>query len=353
MIETTDVTTTTRSAMRIPRAATLLLATAALAVAFAGCGGDDGDSTGADGAGESFDLALDFFVNPDHVGIYQALDTGYFADEGLDVHPRVPSDPAAPIKQVAAGQVDLAISYEPEVMLARDQGIDVVAVGAIVHGPLTSLISLPEAGIDGPADLAGKTVVTAGIPYQSAYLETILDDAGVDPGSVDEVNVGFNLLPAVLSGRGDAMLGGFLNVEGVQLAERGADPKVVPVNELGIPTYDELVLVASGDEVRENPERIEAFLSALQRGTEDAIADPDPATDALLAASDGLDPDLTRKEVAATLPRLESPAGKPFGFMDPAEWDAFGIYLDDQGQLDSVPTAEELLTNDLLPPPKE
>ncbi len=126
--------------MRIPRAATLLLATAALAVAFAGCGGDDGDSTGADGAGESFDLALDFFVNPDHVGIYQALDTGYFADEGLDVHPRVPSDPAAPIKQVAAGQVDLAISYEPEVMLARDQGIDVVAVGAIVHGSFFFII---------------------------------------------------------------------------------------------------------------------------------------------------------------------------------------------------------------------
>ena len=64
---------------------------------------------------------------------------------GLDVRPQVPSDPSAPIKQVAAGRVDLAISYEPEVMLARDQGLDVVAVGALVDGPLTSLISLPEA----------------------------------------------------------------------------------------------------------------------------------------------------------------------------------------------------------------
>ena len=92
---------------------------------------------------ERIELMLDFFVNPDHVGIYQALAGGDFEAAGLDVRPRVPSDPAAPIKQLAAGQVDLAISYEPEVMLARDQGLDVVAVAALIRSPLTSMISLP------------------------------------------------------------------------------------------------------------------------------------------------------------------------------------------------------------------
>ena len=127
---------------------TFLLACAVFA---SGCG-DSGDEGGA----EQFDLALDFYVNPDHVGIYEGLDAGTFADAGLDVRPRVPSDPSAPIKQVASGQVDLAISYEPEVILAREQGLDVVAVAALVHGPLTSLISLPEAGIEEPADLAAR-----------------------------------------------------------------------------------------------------------------------------------------------------------------------------------------------------
>lgn len=321
-----------------------LLALLALAAPLASCGGSDATDD------EGFDLVLDFYVNADHVGIYEALDAGYFDRAGLEVRPRVPSDPAAPLKQVAAGRADLAISYEPEVMLGREEGLDVVAVGALVHGPLTSLISLPAAGIESPADLEGKTVVTAGIPYQAAYLDTIATDAGIDPGSVEQVDVGFNLLPPLLSGRADAMLGGFLNVEGVQLAKRGESPKVVPVDQLGIPTYDELVLVADAERVREDPQQIEAFLGALQRGTDDAVADPAAATRALVEAGDGLDPELTAAEVERTIPRLQADPGEPYGYMDPAEWRAFATYLHEKGQLERMPSTGELLTNDLLPP---
>jgi putative hydroxymethylpyrimidine transport system substrate-binding protein len=331
---------------RHARLATAVAGALACALLAGGCGG--GDVGSGEGA-QRFDLALDFYVNPDHVGIYQALDDGAFEDAGLDVHPQVPSDPSAPIKQVAAGQVDLAISYEPEVILAREQGLDVVAVAALVHGPLTSLISLPEAGIEEPADLAGKTIVTAGIPYQTAYLQTILRDAGVDPGTVDQVDVGFNLLQPVIAGRADAMLGGFLNVEGVQLEQRGLDPAVVPVDELGIPTYDELVLVADADRVKEDPEQIRAFLGALGEATASAEDDPDAATDALLAAAPDLEPELTRAEVDQTLPRLISPDGEPFGSMDPAEWERFARFLEEEDQIEAAPPATDLLTNELLP----
>lgn len=324
-----------------------LLALASLALLAAGCGEKSEDETGADPA--PFDLALDFFVNPDHAGVYTALEAGYFEDAGLDVSPRVPSDPAAPIKQVAAGRVDLAISYEPEVLLARDQGLDVVAVAALVQEPLTSLISLPEAGIAEPADLAGKTVVTAGIPYQRAYLETILRDAGVEPSKVDQVDVGLNLLQPVLSGRADAMFGGFRNVEGVQLEREGKDPRIVPVDELGIPPYDELVLVANGERVREDPESIRLFIAALERGTLDAQEDPRRATDALLAASGELDPKLTLAEVRETLPLFSPPGGKPFGYMDPGEWLEFSGFLADQGEIETRFGPEELLSNELLP----
>ena len=325
---------------RVPIVIAALLA----ALTVAGCGGGGGS-----GGTERFDLALDFYVNPDHAGIYTALDRGYFADAGLDVQPQVPSDPSAPIKQVAAGRVDLAISYEPEVALARDQGLDVVAVAALVNGPLTSLISLPESGIRSPADLAGKTVVTAGIPYQAAYLQTILERAGVDPGSVDQVDVGFNLMQPLISGRADAMFGGFLNVEGVDLAERGLDPRVVPVDRLGVPTYDELVLVADGERLASDPEPIREFIAALERGTYAAARDPQAATDAIVAAGNGLDPDLTRAEVDKTLPRLLPPGDMPYGWMDRKRWQRFADYLYDAGQLDSRPHASELSTNDLLP----
>ena len=333
----------TPTPLRHPLAALLALAAA---FSFAACG--EKEERGAADP-DRVELMLDFFVNPDHVGIYQALSSGAFESAGLDVRPRVPSDPAAPIKQLAAGQVDLAISYEPEVMLARDQGLDVVAVAALIRGPLTSMISLPEAGIESPADLSGKTIVTAGIPYQEAFLESILSDAGLDPSAVEKVNVGFNLQQPLLSGRADAMLGGFRNVEGVDLAEQGENPRVVPVDELGIPSYNELVLVASGEQLRENPEPIRLFIAALEKGTRDAIDDPEAATEELLTAAEGLDPKLTAAQIRATLPLLLPGGGRPFGYMDPGAWTEFGGFLADQGLLEERPTAAEMLTNDLLP----
>jgi len=226
----------------------------------------------------------------------------------------------------------------------------VQAVGALVSAPLTSLISLPEARIAEPADLQGKTIATAGIPYQAAFLEAILDDEGLTLDDVKQVDVGLGLLPAVLSGRADAMLGGFRNIEGVDLELRGRDPRTVPVDELGIPTYDELVLVASSDRVAEDPEAIRLFIAALERGTLDAISDPDAATDAVLEAGEGLEPRLTAAEVEATLPLLlpEDP-DRPFGYMDEGEWERFAAFMADEAQIERRPAVSEMLTNELLP----
>ncbi len=337
--------------IRAPRArgrrfALLALLLVAIAAIAAGCGEKSEDGQASP---EDFDLALDFFINPDHVGLFQGLEAGYFEDAGLNVMPRVPSDPSAPIKQVAAGQADLAISYEPELMLAREQGLDVVAVGAIVQQPLTSMIWLGDSGISSVADLAGKTIATAGIPYQAVFLEKILGDAGLSADDVKQVDVGLNLLPAILSGRANALLGAFLNVEGVELERRGKDPAIMPVNELGIPTYDELILVASGERLREDPEQIRLFIAALERGTRDAAADPDAATDILLSASEDLDPGLTRAEVARTLPLLLPAAGQQYGFMDPDQWNAFAGFMADEGLTERRLDAGDLLTNELLP----
>jgi len=318
-----------------------------LAVTGAGCGEKQDVLTSP--PDERIDLALDFYVNPDHAGIYVALDRGLFRRAGLDVQPRVPSDPTAPIKEVAAGRADLALSYEPEVLLAHEQGLDVIAVAAIVDQPLTSLISLPAAGIAEPSDLRGKTIATAGIPYQSDYLATILGGAGLTSADVSEVNVGFSLLPALLGGRADAILGGFLNIEGVDLAQRGEDPRVIPVSELGVPTYDELVLVAKGSRVSGDPEELRLFISGLAKGTRAAIADPAAATAAILAAGEGLDPTLTRAEIDATLPLLARQRDKPYGYMEGEEWSTFAGWMTGNGLIGDVPSEDEMFTNELLP----
>ncbi len=320
----------------------------AAAVVGSGCG--EKPESGTRGASDHLSLALDFYVNADHAGIYEALDHGYFVDAGLDVSPQVPSDPSAPIREVAAGRVDLAISYEPEVLLARDQGLPVKAVAALVPRPLTSLISTRSAGIRTVGDLAGKTIATAGIPYQQDYLDTILSRAGLTSPDVHVVNVQQGLLPAVISGRADAMLGGFSNVEGVDLRLRGERPRVVPVDRLGIPKYDELVLIASTDRLQSDPRPIQLFIAALERGTRAAAANPAQATQAILDAGKGLDPRFTRAEVDQTLPLLaQQGTGKPFGYMDPKQWLAFAHFFADNGVIQTVPPMGEILTNDLLP----
>jgi putative hydroxymethylpyrimidine transport system substrate-binding protein len=223
------------------------------------------------------------------------------------------------------------------------------AVGALVDQPLTSLISLPKAGIASAANLDGKTVGTAGIPYQSDYLETILQTAGLPTSAAKEVNVGLNLLPTLIGGRVDAILGGFRNIEGVDLQQRGLDPRIVPVDQLGVPTYDELVLVARPSTVEEHPDAIRSFISALSKGTSYAIKHPQEAANAVLAAGKGLDPMQTRAEVDATLPLLAGAEGHPYGFLDPAQWRAYAQWMADHDLISSAPAPDDVLTNELLP----
>jgi putative hydroxymethylpyrimidine transport system substrate-binding protein len=323
------------------------LALLVLTLGLAACGEKSEDVSGKT---EPLSLTLDFYPNPDHAGIYMAQKLGYFEEAGLDVSIHTPSDPAAPIKLVAAGQTDLAISYEPEVLLAKEQGLDVLAVGALVNRPLTSMIWLKKSGIKGIGGLRGKTIATAGIPYQDAYLKTILGRAKLSPSDVKAVNVGFGLLPAILSGQAQAMLGGFSNVEGVDLRLRGSDPVVTPVDKLGVPTYDELVLVAQRKRLEEDPQEIRLFLAALARGTAAAAKNPPATTKALLEANPDLDPKLTRAEVAATLPLLNpSRNGHPYGYMDPAEWREFIGWMRDNELISSLPSPTSVLSNAYLP----
>ncbi|HEX2391700.1 MAG TPA: ABC transporter substrate-binding protein [Solirubrobacterales bacterium] len=334
--------------MKSPRilAVALAVALVILVLGLTACGQKSEDTSGE---AQPFGLTLDFYPNPDHAGIYMAQKLGYFEEAGLDVRIAAPSDPAAPIKLVAAGRTDLAISYEPEVMLARAQGLDVVAVAALVNRPLTSMIWLKKSGIKGVGGLKGKTIATAGIPYQDAFLKTILSRVHLSPADVKAVNVGFGLLPALVGGSAQAMLGGYLNVEAIDLRERGKDPVVTPVDKLGVPTYDELVLVANRKRLEEDPDKYRLFIAALERGTDAAAKQPGAATTAIAEANQDLEPKLTAAEVKATLPLLSARvAGQPYGYMDPRAWEAFAGWLRDNELIESPLSPAQLLTNAYL-----
>jgi putative hydroxymethylpyrimidine transport system substrate-binding protein len=338
-----------RPARRIVRALALLPACLCL-LALAACGSKQ-DTLSAP-ATKPFTVMLDFFPNADHAALYSAIANGDFRAAGLDVKPETPSDPSTPLKLLAAGRVDMAISYEPELLLARDQGLQLVSIGALVQRPLTSIIALPSAHVRGVADLAGKRVGTAGIGYQTAELHTALQAAGVSPSSVREANVGFNLVPAMLSGKVAATLGGFWNYEALQLEQMGRKPVVIPIDRAGVPTYDELVLVVREDEAGTRGQDLRAFMQALTLGAQQARGNPRAAATLITKANPSAEEKLQLASLQATLPAtLPSSRAKPYGWQDPSAWAAFSHWMFSHKLIQSDPNRAGLppFTNEFLP----
>jgi putative hydroxymethylpyrimidine transport system substrate-binding protein len=321
----------------------LLLALAALLAA--GCGNDAGQGGSSTGqaAPRPVSLQLDWYPNPDHVGIYAAVDEHVFARHGLAVSIHQPSDVSDPVKLVAAGRSDLGISYEPELFFAQQEHAPVVAVAALVPTALNSIIARGGEGIDSPADLRGRTIGEDGSKSTAAYLDTVLRDAGLDPANdVKRVDVGFNLVPALLSKKVDAIIGAFQNIEGAQLAARGVDPVVFPVDEHGVPRYDELVLIANRDRLRDDAgyrARVRDFTAALTEATEWARSHPQQAIEVMRRHSSRDYRDVLEQSVPATLKLLDTSA------LVPDQWEAFGAWMADQGLLDGEPDGRALVTN--------
>jgi putative hydroxymethylpyrimidine transport system substrate-binding protein len=294
-------------------------------------------------------LMLDYFPNADHVGIYQALAEGDFAHAGLAVHVQTPSDPSAPLKDLLAKRADVAISYEPELMLARNQGEPLAAFGAIVQEPLTSIVSVGSEHITSVAKLRGHTIGYAGIPYQRAYLDTILTRAHVPVSSVKLVDVGENLVPAMLSGQVAATIGAYWNYEAIELAEKGKHPNVIRVDQVGVPTYDELVLVATKATLANKPNEIRDFVQALGRGYASVRQDPQAAVSNLVRANPGLDPKFQLQSVKATLPAFfpDDPS-KPWGYQNQAQWNRFGEWMLTHHLISNIAAIANASTNEYL-----
>jgi putative hydroxymethylpyrimidine transport system substrate-binding protein len=319
-------------------------------LALAACGAKTDTLKPTSANSQSLSLMLDWLPNADHVGLYQALADGGFRAAGLNVSVHVPTDPATPLQLLQAGKVDLAISYEPELLLARDKGAPLVAIGAIVQRPLTSIISLRSKHITSPAQLRGKTVGDAGIPYQHAYLQTILKHAGVPASSVKEVNVGSNLVGSMLSGRVDATLGAYWNYEAIQLQQAGKHPNVIHVENAGIPDYDELVLVTTEKALAnaDTTSELRRFVQALGRGYQAVRANPQAGVSALTSANPSLSAKLQQASVTATLPAFFPTTNRPWGWMTSSRWTAYGQWMLRQHLISNPATIVGAQTDQLL-----
>ena len=292
-------------------------------------------------------LLLDWTPNPDHVGFYYAQDKGFFARNGLDVSIDAPSDPAAPLKLVAAGRTDFAVSYEQEVLIAAAKKLPVVAVAAVVPRPLNSFIAI-DPKIRTLADLKGRTIGITGVPSDYAALDSALASAGLRRSDVNVVSVGYSLLPALLAHKVDAVLGVYRNVEGIELTERGLHPTIIPLDRAGVPTYDELVLVASATRLHDPAYAGEArsFVRAFLAGTAAAERDRAGAISVLKEATAESARFLDRA-TPATLALLSGPGG--VGCVRTSDWQRFADWMHTHNLLKTPLRASDAMTTRFLP----
>jgi putative hydroxymethylpyrimidine transport system substrate-binding protein len=293
-------------------------------------------------------LTLDWTPNPDHVGVYYARDAGVFTQAGLDVAIHSPSDPSATLKLVALGKSDLAVSYEQEVFFAAAKKLPVVAVAAVVPQPLNSIMAI-DPKLKRIADLRGKTIGVAGVPSDYASLDTALSTAGLQRSDVKVVTVGYSLLPALLAHRVDAVIGVYRNVEGIELERRGLKPTIIPLNRVGVPSYDELVLVASSSRLRSDPAyagTVRQFVRAFRLGTIGARSHPARSL-AIMRKVTGSDAGFLAKATPATLALLAGTHG--VGCMRTAEWARFGAWMHERALLKQPIKATAVMTTRFLP----
>lgn len=337
--------------MRHMRAIAVLAASiATVPVILAGCGSSESAATTPTRTAppEKVSLVLDWFPNADHAGVYMATGKGLDRANGAQVMPSVPSDPTTTLTAVAAGKQDLGITYAPELLIARSKGVPVKAVGALVQVPLNSIIARADRGISRPRDLEGKVVGIAGVPSDRALLDTVVKADGGDPSKVQTKVVGYSLAPSLAAGKVDAVIGAYWNIEGPDLRMKDVPITVMKLDDHGVPRYDELVIVASEDAIRDRPAAIRAALAGIAEGQAAAVSDAGGAVAALEEAN----PDIAKKvlpaQVADTIPALVPEGSAPLR-MDAAQWDALAAWMKAEGLVKGDVSGSGAIDSSLLP----
>jgi putative hydroxymethylpyrimidine transport system substrate-binding protein len=293
----------------------------------------------------SLAVTLDGEPGAENVGILMAEKRGFFADAGLTVGVAGPATPVRPVRYVATGVDAIGVTQQPQLVLAREEGVPVVSIGSVIRQPTAAIIWLRRSGIRDIADLEGKTIAVPGVPFQDDFLAAALKRVGLTLDDVDLERVNYRTVGALLRGKADAIFGAW-NIEGAALQAQGADPVIKRVQSLGLPRYEELVVIAREECVRKHPDVMRRFMAAVARGTEAARQHRKEAANRI-AVYHGFDREFTmkklRRQLEVTLPLLATSAR-----MDPARAKRLVAWMHKEGSIEREPAVGAILTNKFL-----
>jgi putative hydroxymethylpyrimidine transport system substrate-binding protein len=281
---------------------------------------------------------LDWFPNPDHVPLYVAREKGYFSKEGLEVDLMVPADPHDALKLVAARKVEFAVSYQPSVIIARSEGLPVTSIGALVQHPLSTILFLKSMGFKTPADLKGRKIGYSIAPLYEVLFEAVAEHAGLKPSDYKLYRVGFNLVPPLLSGQMDAVIGAFRNYEAIQIQLEGKEVGIFPLEENGVPDFYELVIITNSKNIEEDRASVEGFMRGLSKGIQLTLEQPGKAFEIFLKQHADLKNELNRRSFEATLPFFQ---GSPK--QEALRWEEFQKFMQARRLIKKASPVKELV----------
>ena len=326
----------------------------AVAMLLAGCSAnnnnssDNGSASGKDDLKE-LTVVLDWYPNALHAFLYQAEQAGYFAEEGLTVKLQSPAGTNDAISMVAAGQADIGLYYQQDIIQSRaDQNIPVKSIGAVVQSPLNIVLSLKDKNITEPKDLVGKTIGYAGTELSEALIHSIMKNSGASADDVEMIDVGFELMASMTTGQVDATIGCLVNHEVPQMEKEGFEVNYFFPDDFGVPQYYEGVFLANDTMIENEPEVLKGFLRACEKGFEDFKNSPDEVLNVLLENQDEanfpLDPDVEKQSVETLLPLMETESAK---FLSQTEqcWQENIDWLYDEGIISEKPDVSDVMVN--------
>ncbi|MDO4490524.1 MAG: ABC transporter substrate-binding protein [Lachnospiraceae bacterium] len=321
---------------------TAMLLAGALAAGFAGCGAaadqktDSTENTAASSAADvqeteasgelkTIDLVLDWYPNAIHTFLYDAIDKGYFAEEGLEVNLIEPADSVDGLNFVAAGRAQVGLTYMLEICQARENGMPVKALASACQRELdcfSSLASNEEITAD-MSCLKGKKVGYSGSPSSEAIMKSVAENAGLTMDDFEMVNVGFDLSTSLTTESVDLVTGMFINDEIVTLEQAGYQVNVYDQLDYGVPQMYGLVMAVNEEDYEADTEKYEGFLRACAKGFEDMKADEDAALEIIMkdmnSDENPLDEKQQRGSYQILMERMELPDA-PFLSMSRELW---------------------------------
>ncbi|MCH7323890.1 ABC transporter substrate-binding protein [Solibacillus sp. MA9] len=318
-----------------------------LVIMLVGCSNDKGSQENGQSELEKISIMLDWYPNAVHSALYVAKEKGYFEEQGLDVEIQMPADTNDPLKLAATGKVDLAISYQSQVVQSRAEGIPVVSVAAYVRHSLDSIMMKKETGINSPKDLEGKSVGYPSTVITEAVIKTMVEHDGGDFSKVKMTDVGWDLIPAVATDKVDAIGGGYINHELVLLNKEGYEMEALRLDDYGVPDNYELVIVAGEKTFNKKKASIEKFWQAVTKGQQFVKEDPEAGLQILLAnenADSTLDAEVEKESLKILLPLMED-EGVPFGYQEEESWQNVANWLYEAGVIDTKVEPQQFVQN--------